>query len=230
MEPIEERRPGISRTGSAEPETPRPLRVANATDPTPSSSASSASGKNGVNGTDGANGSNGERHRPPPIPTQPPSSQLAPIITTTLPSPSLPAEETLTTPTDRRPQRRKSFHPVPVNTAFSREVLLTSRTGILPGAAGLTVDADKASAEEALLSNVEEMLEGFDWTTGVGSAAKKGSADAIESRLLDELAALDSVSATSSLRVCGLTPRRTFMPSSSRMTGSRRSWGISTRR
>ena len=190
MGSIEERRPSVDRRGSAEPDTPRQLRVANDTDPTPSSSASSASGKTG---TTPANRSNGEKHRPPPIPTQPPSSQLAPIITTTLPSPSIPAEETLTTPTDRRPQRRKSFHPAPVNTAFSREVLLTSRTGILPGAAGLTVDADKASAEEALLSNVEEMLEGFDWTAGVGSAAKKGSADAIESRLLDELAALDSV-------------------------------------
>lgn len=60
----------------------------------------------------------------------------------------------------------------------------------------MSVDSEKEAAENALLSNVEEMLEGFDWTAGVGSSAKKGSADAIESRLLDELAALDSVSLT----------------------------------
>jgi hypothetical protein len=51
------------------------------------------------------------------------------------------------------------------------------------------------ATEDALLANVEEMLEGFDWTAGVGTGeSKKAGADAIESRLLDELAALDSVS------------------------------------
>ena len=47
------------------------------------------------------------------------------------------------------------------------------------------------------MNNVEEMLDGFDWTarTGIGeNGRKKGSADAIEGRLLDELTALDSVS------------------------------------
>ena len=120
-----------------------------------------------------------------------------PSITRTLPSPSMPAPPS----PDRKPQRRKSFHPAPVNTAFSREVLLASRTGLLPGAAGLTVDDDKDTTDEALLSNVEEMLEGFDWTPDIGQSQnvvngdgrKKGSADAIESRLLDELAALDQV-------------------------------------
>ena len=101
-------------------------------------------------------------------------------------------EVVIHTPTEKRPQRRKSFHPAPVNTSFSREVLLTSRSGPLPGA-GTTAGLDKAIAEDALLNNVEEMLEGLDWTTGVGSSAKKGTADAIESRLLYELAALDSV-------------------------------------
>jgi hypothetical protein len=53
-----------------------------------------------------------------------------------------------------------------------------------------------------VMASVEEMLEGFDWTAtasisglvGGEGGRKKGSADAIESRLLDELAALDSVS------------------------------------
>jgi hypothetical protein len=58
----------------------------------------------------------------------------------------------------------------------------------------LTVEEDD-TAEDAVMANVEEMLEGFDWTaSALGEMGrKKGSADAIESRLLDELAALDSV-------------------------------------
>lgn len=148
----------------------------------------------------GSSRSNGERERekPKPSPLPPaPTGQLAPVITTTLPSPSIPQSSQGLSPVDqdRRPQRRKSFHPAPVNTAFSREVLLTSRTNILPGAAGLTLEGDKMATEDALLANVEEMLEGFDWTAGVGTGeSKKAGADAIESRLLDELAALDSVS------------------------------------
>ncbi|ORX34673.1 exocyst complex component Sec3-domain-containing protein [Kockovaella imperatae] len=139
---------------------------------------------------------------PPPVKETPKSNRppdltpAPPTITTTLPSPSIPPPPT---PERNRPQRRKSFHPAPVNTAFSREVLLASRTGVLPGGAGLTVDTDKETSEEALMNNVEEMLEGFDWTAGViqnqtsieGVDAKKGSVDAIEGRLLDELAALD---------------------------------------
>lgn len=53
--------------------------------------------------------------------------------------------------------------------------------------------SDEKGSEEAILANVEEMIEGFDWTAG-GEGRKKGTADAIEGRLLDELAALDSVS------------------------------------
>lgn len=133
-------------------------------------------------------------HTPAPI-----QSQLAPIITTTLPSPSVPSQETLSPlPGDhKKPTRRASFHPPPLTTAFSREVLLTSRTGLLPGA-GLTVDEGEAK-EDAVMASVEEMLEGFDWTApaaGADGSVKKQGADAIESRLLDELAALDSVSAS----------------------------------
>lgn len=134
---------------------------------------------------------------PPPL-----QSQLAPTITTTLPSPALPSAETLApTPTEsKRPTRRASFHPPPLQTAFSREVLLTSRTGLLPGA-GLTVD-DGEAKEDAIMASVEEMLEGFDWTAsaanGEGGVKKRG-ADAIEGRLLDELAALDSVGYASNL-------------------------------
>lgn len=143
-----------------------------------------------------ANGpTNGE---PKPKPKASPAVQtkrLAPTITTTLPSP-VPQLPTLPSPASARPQRRASFHPPPMNTAFSREVLLTSRTGLLPGAAGLTVNEGKG-ADDAVLDNLEELLEGFDWTASTGyggTGGKKGSADAIEGRLLDELTALDSVS------------------------------------
>jgi hypothetical protein len=141
---------------------------------------------------------NGDIRKPPPpaINAPPPN---APTITTTLPSPLIPQEPppapTPTSATGHRINRRPSFHPAPTKTAFSREVLLTSKAGLLPGG-GLTV-TDDSDAEDAILANVEEMLEGFDWTAGVGvggDGRKKGSADAIEGRLLDELAALDSVS------------------------------------
>lgn len=177
MASIEEGVRRLSTDGDREDlmDTPKPLRVVN--------------DQNTPNGHTKTNEHSEARSIPPPLQ---PQSQLAPIITTTLPSPSVPQEENAHTPTDRKITRRKSFHPAPISTAFSREVLLTSRTGLLPGAPGLNIDADKDAAEQALLSNVEEMLEGFDWTAGVGSTTKKGSADAIESRLLDELAALDS--------------------------------------
>jgi hypothetical protein len=115
-------------------------------------------------------------------------SQLAPTITTTLASPSIPSDSTLPVPVpdqgnDQKVRRRASFHPPPLATAFSREVLLTSRTGVLPGAPGLTVDEGE-TAEDAVMASVEEMLEGFDWTAtasisglvGGEGGRKKGSA------------------------------------------------------
>ncbi len=146
-----------------------------------------------------ANGSKAYESKPQPslVPqTQPQTQQLAPTITTTLPSPSIPQEPTFSSTTTSKPNRRASFHPPPLNTAFSRDVLLSSRTGVLPGVAGLTVGEGKGT-EGAIMDNVEEMLDSFDWTAGTGigeNGRKKGSADAIEGRLLDELTALDSVS------------------------------------
>lgn len=67
---------------------------------------------------------------------------------------------------------------------------------MLPGVAGLTVGEGKGT-EGAIMDNVEEMLDSFDWTAGTGigeNGRKKGSADAIEGRLLEELTALDSAS------------------------------------
>lgn len=47
----------------------------------------------------------------------------------------------------------------------------------------------------ATMSNVEEMLEGYEWASGsiIGRQTAKGAADLIEARLLDELMALDKV-------------------------------------
>lgn len=148
--------------------------------------------------------------RPPDIIAPPPLAP--PTITTTLPSPALANDPTLPSPADgggsrNRPQRRASFHPPPLDTAFSREVLLTSRTGALPGAAHLTLD-DGQEGQESIMDSVEDMLESFDWTLTTGAmegARKKGSADAIETRLLDELSALDSVSLPPLTLVLGMS-------------------------
>lgn len=151
--------------------------------------------------------------RPPDI-VPPPLGP--PTITTTLPSPAIPTGSTLGVPGEPlsagglggggakgRPQRRASFHPPPLDTAFSREVLLTSRTGALPGAAGLTLESDGEGGQDAaIMDSVEDVLESFDWTVTNGTmdgSRKKGSADAIENRLMDELSALDSVGHLSSL-------------------------------
>lgn len=54
--------------------------------------------------------------------------------------------------------------------------------------------------DEAVLSNVEEMLEGFEWRAGTsmgyggyGGVQAKGRGDEIEKRLMGELKALDAV-------------------------------------
>jgi archaellum component FlaC len=58
----------------------------------------------------------------------------------------------------------------------------------------MTVDEDERKGD-AIMTSVEEMLEGFDWTAPAAAGAdgiQKRGADAIEARLMDELAALDS--------------------------------------
>ncbi|WVO23559.1 uncharacterized protein IAS62_004914 [Cryptococcus decagattii] len=123
-----------------------------------------------------------------------------PTITTTdlsVPSPGLTTSATFSSSpmSATRPSRRASFHPPPLDTTISRDILLQSRTGLLPGAAGMTIDASEG--DDGVLKNVEEMLEGFDWGMiagglGVSGEGRKKGADVIENRLLDELTALDS--------------------------------------
>lgn len=149
---------------------------------------------------------------PPPLPPPPQSTSnpqaseqakpkpAPPTITTTdlsVPSPGLttPAAYSSSPASATRPYRRASFHPPPLDTTISRDVLLQSRTGLLPGAAGMTID--ESEGDDGVLKNVEEMLEGFDWGMsagglGISGEGKKKGADVIENRLLDELTALDS--------------------------------------
>lgn len=63
----------------------------------------------------------------------------------------------------------------------------------------LNAGSEKGEEEssEAILANIEEMLEGYEWST-VGNLSvwgeSKGAGDQIEARLLKELSALDAVS------------------------------------
>jgi hypothetical protein len=93
---------------------------------------------------------------------------------------------------DALSQRRVSFNPPPLTTAYSRDVLLTSRPGLF-GALSEHDDPDEAG--DAIMANVEEMIEGFDWTAVTSSSGERSKGtDAIEGRLLDELTALENVS------------------------------------
>lgn len=109
-----------------------------------------------------------------------------------------PPEETDDEP-DREPQpraRRASFVAPPTTTPYSRDMLL--RAGSFAQAEALLEqdDADGEEMEDATMANVEEILEGFDWGNhGVESSGSfRQGAEAIESRLLDELNALEAVS------------------------------------
>jgi exocyst complex component 1 len=57
------------------------------------------------------------------------------------------------------------------------------------------VGAEEEGTAQVTLATVEEMLEGYEWIgEGLGDRRARGSAEQIESRLLDELTALDKVS------------------------------------
>jgi hypothetical protein len=60
---------------------------------------------------------------------------------------------------------------------------------------GAIGEDDPEEAGDAIMANVEEMIEGFDWTAVTASTGERSKGtDVIEGRLLDELAALESVS------------------------------------
>lgn len=85
------------------------------------------------------------------------------------------------------------------------------------------VDGEEETAQ-AMMSNVEEMIEGYEWAIDdvIGRKSARGAADLIEARLLDELLALDKVLLFRILvnQLCNDNYRLTFTPSSSLMTSS----------
>lgn len=117
---------------------------------------------------------------------------LAPIITTTQPSPAnSPNPDEGEILSDRR-VRRASFVPPPQSGPYSREVLL--RGNSFPQAGQLLEEETRdEDLEDVTMANVEEMLEGFDFGMESGTH-HQGTAEAIEGRLLDELNALEAVS------------------------------------
>lgn len=137
--------------------------------------------------------------------------QLNPIITATESSPKIiPPALPIPEPQVRRaPVRRESFHPSAQNTPYSRDVLL--KAGSVGRAEVLeNEEAAEEDLEDETMANVEEMLEGFDF--GIDhSGQHHGTTEAIEARLLDELKALDAVSASRScIGTCSrMTPDNT---------------------
>lgn len=108
-------------------------------------------------------------------------------------------------PVDRRAHlRRASFHPTAQPTAgYSRDVLLRSSFAVGGTTGALLEDPSSVDKEleDETLANVEELLEGFDWGTielARGEEFRSGSTtEVFEARLLDELNALEAVSACS---------------------------------
>lgn len=99
--------------------------------------------------------------------------------------------------------RRASFHPTAQPTAdYSRDVLLRSSFAVTGTAGALLEDpaAGDRELEDETLANVEELLEGFDWGSmdPVRGEEHRGASttEVFESRLLDELNALEAVGDT----------------------------------
>ena len=88
--------------------------------------------------------------------------------------------------TSRREQNtRVSFYDPPNQVTFDR---------LLFGNANISADGDEEEENTATtMSNVEEMIEGYEWASDdvITRKSSRGAADMIEARLLDELMALE---------------------------------------
>lgn len=88
--------------------------------------------------------------------------------------------------TSRREQNtRVSFYDPPNQVTFDR---------LLFGNAGTSADGDGEEENTVTtMSNVEEMIEGYEWASDdvITRKSSRGAADMIEARLLDELMALE---------------------------------------
>lgn len=152
---------------------------------------------------------------PPPQPSAPitkstsSSSLLAPSPSaSSLAPPSSNGAAPAPTPSTSRAHRKLSLLPPPLQTSFSRDLLL-SDDPLTP--------AGHDEGEDVILANVEEMLEGWDWSAltlqgslgkaGSSSTLKDGGKGEMERRLADELGALEAVSVHDSRVPC--SPPRT---------------------
>lgn len=91
----------------------------------------------------------------------------------------------------RRDQKARVSYFDPSNQAMLDRLILGTEVQV-------EVEGEEENAQ-ATLSNVEEMLEGYEWASDdvIGRKMTKGAVDLIEARLLDELTALERVSVLS---------------------------------
>lgn len=124
--------------------------------------------------------------RPTPDPTPPSVRAPIPPVQHELSDPRErpPLPVTLGQGVRKDPYARISFYD-PVNqTAADRLLAISGSLG-------------EEESNEATMANIEEMLEGYEWSSIANSntwGEPKGAADQIEARLLKELSALDAVS------------------------------------
>ncbi|KAK4058603.1 hypothetical protein OIO90_000047 [Microbotryomycetes sp. JL221] len=80
------------------------------------------------------------------------------------------------------------------STTSSKAAAAASRSAATSPSMKKTATADEALDDDTVLTNVEEMLEGFEWRGGASGLSNAGKADEIEKRLVGELKALEAAS------------------------------------
>ena len=99
----------------------------------------------------------------------------------------------------RDPDARVSYFD-PINQQSLNRLIVNDTSGDIDGAVDDQVESDIGDENESakdILASVEEMIEGYEWASDdiMGRKMARGAADLIEARLLDELMALEKVSA-----------------------------------
>jgi exocyst complex component 1 len=175
------------------------------------------------------------------------SSYSPSVVTTIVPEPSLetPRPHNLSASPSARTRKLSSGTNEPASQATQGRREPNTRVSffdpanqavldrLLSGDIAFRDDWDEDAGEEievaeettqAMLSSVEEMLEGYEWASGdILAGTARGTTDLIEARLLDELTALDKVGLKSTVLTRILTTstcRPIFIPSLSPMTVS----------
>jgi hypothetical protein len=152
---------------------------------------------------EGGSGSNSrDPSRAPQEPTQPPPEIIEPRRTSAAatgppptPGPSFNAPPVPSQIHRRQPDKGLTPRKDPnARISFFDPANQSTADRLLAADAKVVLEDDTT---EGTMTNVEEMLEGYEWTAvgaGLASVGGKGAADQIEARLLKELTALDAVS------------------------------------